>query len=153
MNTPDKAVPTSQEISMELQHDKHDMVADDRAMHDRATAEAIVKRKSESRKMTCTVSFRLTPEEHARLEIHALQLRYTTVNAWVRDNALGSKGHSDINERTLRRLMGQLSEIGGRFEAVATKRSDSRALEMQTEPRETISLIRKVVLKIADILQ
>ncbi|MFT6119688.1 MAG: hypothetical protein ACJAXK_001638 [Yoonia sp.] len=49
--------------------------------------------------------------------------------------------------------MGQLGEIGGRLEEVATIRSGSHAPEMQTEPHETISMIRKVMLKIAETLQ
>lgn len=78
---------------------------------------------------------------------------HESVNAWARTVVRRTNTRSDVDDTTLRRLIAQLSKIGGRFEAVAKSLSDGPETTMQAALREVTVETRKVMLRIADILQ
>ena len=143
----------SQDADAEQWRDDHNMDADDLPLGGAQNVEGNSRVKSNERRMTQSVCFRVAPAEHARLQAQAERSGHESVNAWARTVVRRTNTRSDVDDTTLRRLIAQLSKIGGRFEAVAKSLSDGPETTMQAELREVTVETRKVMLRIADILQ
>jgi hypothetical protein len=99
--------------------------------------------RSETRKLTATISLRIAADEKLRLEAIARRSHFPSLSAWIFDQL--RKGHgSDIGMRQRRILCGHLGQIGAQLNALA--RGD-----VTTDPDHLQHLLHRIGTDIASL--
>ena len=130
-------------------HEEAQSVTDDDKKCDPTVPSVIKKPKSNKRRMTHTVAFRLKDADYLRLERTVTRSGHDKVNDWVRTTVLSASGQCGDHDVILRRLSGNLSKIGSHIGKMLSQVHKNDDLELKSDLQITLNEMRDVLRKIA----
>lgn len=95
------------------------------------------KARSDRRRRTQTIIFRVTPEDFVLLAEEAANTDLVNTNAWVRAVAFEAVGRPELNRKNLQRLIGEIGRIGNNINQIAKVANISGRVDLVTDLQET----------------
>ena len=92
--------------------------------------------RSDKRRKTKVVAFRVTPEDLARLERGAANEGYHRPSTWARDVALEQAGGAGRDHRILPDLLRQIGKVGVNVNQMAKVANTTKAIRSEAELQE-----------------
>jgi hypothetical protein len=108
------------------------------------------KARSDRRRRTQTIIFRVTPEEFALLAEEAANTDFANTNAWVRAVAFEAVGRPELSRKDLQRLVGEIGKIGTNINQIAKVANTNGRVDLVTDLHKTraeLEMLKKLIVR------
>jgi hypothetical protein len=108
------------------------------------------KARSDRRRRTQTIIFRVTPEDFALLAEEAANTDFANTNAWVRAVAFEAVGRPELSRKNLQRLVGEIGKIGTNINQIAKVANTNGRVDLVTDLHKTraeLEMLKKLIVR------